>query len=96
MLARFGGEEFVVMLMAVNKEDMLALADRIRTSIAAGSVAFEGKTIQVTISFGAALAQFEDRDVDAVIERADLALYEAKDSGRNRVAFADRSTRVTA
>lgn len=95
-VARFGGEEFVVMLMAVNKEDMLALADRIRTSIAAGSVAFEGKTIQVTISFGAALAQFEDRDVDAVIERADLALYEAKDSGRNRVAFADRSTRVTA
>jgi len=95
-VARFGGEEFVVMLMAVDREAMLTLADRIRAAIAEGAVRFEGHTIKVTISFGAALAQFQDRDVDAVIERADLALYEAKSSGRNRVAFADMAKRIAA
>jgi len=95
-VARFGGEELVVMLMAVDREAMLTLADRIRAAIAEGAVRFEGHTIKVTISFGAALAQFQDRDVDAVIERADLALYEAKSSGRNRVAFADMAKRIAA
>lgn len=93
-VARFGGEEFVVLLLDVTEAEMLSLADRIRASIAERPVVFEGQSIPVTMSFGAALARDGDRDVDAVIERADFALYEAKTSGRNRVALADSVARV--
>ncbi|MBA4791174.1 MAG: GGDEF domain-containing protein [Rhizobiales bacterium] len=87
-VARFGGEEFVVLLLDVTEAETLALADRIRAAIAAMPVLFEGRSIPVTMSFGCALVQRGDPDVDAVIERADFALYEAKTSGRNRVAMA--------
>ncbi|TCT04338.1 diguanylate cyclase (GGDEF)-like protein [Aquabacter spiritensis] len=86
-VARFGGEEFVVLLLDISERDMLALAERIRTAIRSTSVAFEDRQIRVTVSFGAALARPDDRDVDAVIERADHALYEAKAAGRDRVVL---------
>ncbi|MFG1463790.1 sensor domain-containing diguanylate cyclase [Xanthobacter sp. DSM 24535] len=89
-VARFGGEEFVVLLLSVDRAGMVALAERMRSAIGSNCVSFEGQEIAVTVSFGAALAQPGDRDVDEVIERADLGLYEAKNSGRNRVAVADR------
>lgn len=93
-VARFGGEEFVVLLIDVTEADLLVLAERIRSAVKDGEVMFEGRALQVTISLGAALAGPQDRDVDAVIERADLALYEAKNSGRNRVALARDLSRV--
>ncbi|MEP9375740.1 sensor domain-containing diguanylate cyclase [Aquabacter sp. CN5-332] len=86
-VARFGGEEFVVLLLDISERDMMALAERIRASISDTTVEFEGREIGVTVSFGAARANAGDRDVDAVIERADLALYQAKTGGRNRVAL---------
>lgn len=89
-VARFGGEEFVVLLLNVDRAGMMALAERMRSAIGSSRVLVEGREIAVTVSFGAALAQPGDRDVDEVIERADLALYEAKNSGRNCVAVADR------
>ncbi|MEP9369052.1 diguanylate cyclase [Xanthobacter sp. VNH20] len=89
-VARFGGEEFVVLLLNVDRAGMMALAERMRSSIGSNRVTIDGQEIAVTVSFGAALAQPGDRDVDEVIERADLALYEAKNSGRNRIAVADR------
>ncbi|MFG1398087.1 sensor domain-containing diguanylate cyclase [Roseixanthobacter pseudopolyaromaticivorans] len=89
-VARFGGEEFVVLLLNVDRAGMMALAERMRSSIGSNRVTIDGQEIAVTVSFGAALAQPGDRDVDEVIERADLALYEAKNSGRNRIAIADR------
>ncbi|MFG1420411.1 sensor domain-containing diguanylate cyclase [Roseixanthobacter liquoris] len=89
-VARFGGEEFVVLLLNVDRAGMMALAERMRSSIGSSRVQVEGREIAVTVSFGAALAQPGDRDVDEVIERADLALYSAKNSGRNCVAVADR------
>ncbi|MEW6257926.1 MAG: sensor domain-containing diguanylate cyclase [Pseudomonadota bacterium] len=93
-VARFGGEEFVVLLLDVTETEMMMLAERVRTSIAARPVQFDGHDIAVTMSFGAALARDGDRDVDAVIERADFALYEAKTSGRNKVACATNLSRV--
>lgn len=87
-VARFGGEEFVMLLLNVSEADMMALAERIRQTISERAVTFEDKTIRITISIGAAIARPQDADVDSVIERADLALYEAKNSGRNRVARA--------
>lgn len=95
-VARFGGEEFVALLQDTDEAAMMALAERIRGTIGTTQVAFEGQNITVTVSLGAALAQDRDRDVDEIIERADLGLYEAKNSGRNRVSLARRpdTTRV--
>lgn len=90
-VARFGGEEFVALLQDTDETAMMALADRIRNTIGSTEVTFENHRITVTVSLGAALAQDRDRDVDEIIERADLGLYEAKNSGRNRVALARRS-----
>ncbi len=93
-VARFGGEEFVVLLLDVTESEMMMLAERVRAAIAERPVTFEGRDIAVTMSFGAALARDGDRDVDAVIERADFALYEAKTSGRNKVTSASHLSRV--
>lgn len=93
-VARFGGEEFVALLMAVDEAGTLALAERIRASINSEAVRFEGRDIRVSISIGAAIADPSDRDLDAIIERADMALYDAKTSGRNKVALAKRPSRA--
>lgn len=93
-VARFGGEEFVALLMNVEEAGTLALAERIRASISAQPVHFEGQDIKVSISIGVALADPSDRDLDAIIERADFALYDAKTSGRNKVALSRRPTRA--
>ncbi|QTL04190.1 GGDEF domain-containing protein [Aquabacter sp. L1I39] len=93
-VARFGGEEFVALLMNVDEAGTLALAERIRVGINAQAVTFEGQDIRVSVSIGVAIADLSDRDLDAIIERADFALYDAKTSGRNKVALAKRPNRA--
>jgi diguanylate cyclase (GGDEF)-like protein len=82
--ARFGGEEFVVLLREIDQETAILLAERIRKSIEAAVVRHGDTTIAMTVSIGLALFADRDRDVQDVIERADQALYVAKKSGRNR------------
>jgi diguanylate cyclase (GGDEF)-like protein len=86
-VARFGGEEFVVLLRETESNGALALAERIRTRVAGTAIAARDDhgDINVTISVGLAMAERGDRDIGDVIERADRALYEAKSAGRNRV-----------
>ena len=77
---RWGGEEFLLLLIT-DLEGTLSLAEKLRTRIADQDHPQAG---QVTASFGA--AQFQEGDtVDALVKRADLGLYAAKDKGRNRV-----------
>ncbi len=84
-VARFGGEEFVVLLREIGDEGVVALAERMRQAVRT-SVIIEGdNNICVTVSIGAAIVSKADRDIQDLIERADHALYQAKDSGRNRV-----------
>lgn len=87
-VARFGGEEFVVLLRETEKEGPAALAERIRSRIAGALVDHPDHTIHVTVSVGGSMASPTDRDIEDVIERADRALYEAKATGRNRVVVA--------
>lgn len=82
--ARFGGEEFVVLLREIDQETAVLLADRIRTSIESARVTHENVVIPITVSVGLALFDENDRDVQDVIERADQGLYVAKKTGRNR------------
>jgi diguanylate cyclase (GGDEF)-like protein len=82
--ARFGGEEFVVLLREIDQETAVLLADRIRASIESATIKHDHVVIPLTVSVGLALFDESDRDVQDVIERADQGLYVAKKTGRNR------------
>ena len=82
-LARYGGEEFVVILPETTSEQALGFLDKIRAVVAKTSFKFKSEPVQITISFG--LSEFTaDDSVETVFERADKALYDAKNGGRNK------------
>ncbi|MEG3437817.1 diguanylate cyclase [Pannus brasiliensis CCIBt3594] len=83
-LARFGGEEFVVLLPHTDSSGAIAVANRIRDLIASSSIVIGGKEIAVTASIGVATFGFDDRDLDDLLNRADEALLNAKRQGRDR------------
>lgn len=83
---RFGGEEFVVVMPDTTVEDARAIADRIRAQVAGTPFSvLGGEALNVTISIGVAATTGDDDSTDALLKRADEALYEAKKGGRNRV-----------
>lgn len=85
--ARYGGEEFVMLLPETTAEEALELADNLRESIKNCSFHYRGEDVRVTVSCG--ISCFNQGDtVDQVFERADKALYVAKDQGRNRCVLA--------
>ena len=84
-VSRYGGEEFVVVLPETTKEGARQLAERIRASMEATRI--EGIPHPVTASFGVSTV-LETDTVDEILQRADAALYQAKEAGRNRLAVA--------
>jgi diguanylate cyclase (GGDEF)-like protein/PAS domain S-box-containing protein len=86
VVARLGGEEFVVLLPGCDLDAATAVAQRLCERIAARSVDVDGRCVRYTVSVGVATMDADVPDVDALIERADLAMYAAKTGGRNRVA----------
>jgi diguanylate cyclase (GGDEF)-like protein len=84
VLGRYGGEEFAVVLPD-HRGDARALAERMRAAVAAVPVATAAGPILVTISVGLAGLNPGDGTLDHLLARADHALYQAKESGRNRV-----------
>jgi diguanylate cyclase (GGDEF)-like protein len=96
-VARFGGEEFVVLLRETEVDGAAALAERIRHKVAGMMIAARGHgDINVTVSIGLAMAEARDRDIADVIERADHALYAAKTGGRNQVVSEASAVAVAA
>jgi diguanylate cyclase (GGDEF)-like protein len=94
-VARFGGEEFVVLLRETDVDGTLALAERIRSAISEAVIDVPPHDpLHVTASIGVAVAQPDDRDAEDTIERADRALYRAKHDGRNAVRM-DGGGRLT-
>lgn len=86
VLCRWGGEEFLILLPETSGEDAANLAERVREAIAENPVVGCGEQpIGVTASFGVAAADGKDTTPEALIDRADKALYRAKALGRNRV-----------
>ncbi|ESR00995.1 diguanylate cyclase [Stutzerimonas chloritidismutans AW-1] len=86
-IARFGGEEFVVLLPNTPYEAGLQLMESLRESIGSCPFHFKGERVAITLSAG--LTAFSEGDsTERAFERADSALYRAKDSGRNRVEAA--------
>ena len=88
MLARLGGEEFVAVLPNIGRHTAFDIAFRLRKVVAETPFSITGKgQIAVTCSIGGVILEETVRDPETAIDRADKALYQAKDSGRNCVYF---------
>jgi diguanylate cyclase (GGDEF)-like protein/PAS domain S-box-containing protein len=88
IVARSGGEEFTLLLPDTTSEAALVRAERLRERIAAATTDCGGLLLKVTISLGVSTIAPDDPDSDAVLARADRALYEAKYEGRNSTRVA--------
>jgi diguanylate cyclase (GGDEF)-like protein/PAS domain S-box-containing protein len=87
LVARWGGEEFAIIVDDVAREGLCNIAERYRCLVAAAGLRDAHPPVAVTISFGCAVV--EDTDASAsLITRADQMLYQSKHAGRNRVSFA--------
>ncbi len=96
-LARFGGEELVVVVPETSAAQAAWLAERIRAALESSPVTVDGGAeLRVTASFGVAVLQPDDREPEQLIDRADRALYAAKRGGRNRIVMEERSVAVNA
>ncbi len=85
VFARYGGEEFCIILPETMLEGAVELGERLRQQIQDHTFVFQQDKIKVTISVGAAVLTDEDRNAGELLKRADERLYQAKNSGRNRV-----------
>ena len=88
-MARFGGEEFVILLTNLPISNLNAVAERIRKDVEKLVVIFQEQSLQVTISLGGAILGHHGSELHQLINQADQALYHAKKNGRNRFVIAD-------
>jgi diguanylate cyclase (GGDEF)-like protein len=88
-LGRYGGEEFLIVLPGSSSATAMAVAERMRAAVAAQPETIAGTSLNLTISAGVASTDtFPTATTEELISRADVALYAAKDGGRNRVVKA--------
>lgn len=88
VVARIGGEEFVVLTRVHDQAELSTIAERVRQTIAQEPIQVNDLRLQQTISLGSALLQAGETP-DSALARADQALYKAKRNGRNRIEHAD-------
>ncbi|TQF70702.1 sensor domain-containing diguanylate cyclase [Pseudoalteromonas luteoviolacea] len=86
-VARYGGEEFCILLPECNEHDALELGEIIRKRTQATAVRFEDRMIKMTVSIGVTTGWGRDLEPHKLIKQADLALYFAKQHGRNQVSL---------
>lgn len=89
LLGRIGGEEFAILLPDSDEQVTLAVAERLRASIASQPICSADLNIQCTVSGGIAMATVHDKSIQSMLIRADNALYRAKHNGRNRMEAVD-------
>lgn len=86
--ARAGGEEFALLLLGSPPRQAEEIGERIRATIETHDFKFEGKKLPITISIGIAFKNENDASWEFIYDRADKALYNSKNTGRNRVSVA--------
>ncbi|MDC7124966.1 MAG: GGDEF domain-containing protein [Spirochaetales bacterium] len=99
-VARFGGEEFSILIVDCSPDPLIAVAERIRTATEKMIINFESQKLKITVSIGARIIDSSlapDATAVKLLEDADKALYEAKNGGRNRArlyasGFLERAT----
>ncbi len=95
-VARYGGEEFSIVLPNTDLEGASELAENIRKAVMNSNVTYDKKKIKLTVSIGVASVSADDHmeDENQIIHMADQALYEAKETGRNKVVVY-KTTKMT-
>lgn len=86
LIGRFGGEEFIAILIGVNEISLMEKAEKLVKLIENSAINYMGEELKVTISIGATLINDEDT-VETILNRADEMLYKSKQNGRNQVTF---------
>ena len=89
VLGRIGGEEFLVILPYASIEQANEVAERIRKAIDTSTRTIDGKQVHITASFGISQLNSESTTFNQIFHQADIALYQAKNSGRNCIKCAD-------
>jgi diguanylate cyclase (GGDEF)-like protein/PAS domain S-box-containing protein len=85
LVCRWGGEEFVALLVGTDPDGARRAADRMVQRCAAHAVAHDGGSLRVTVSIGVTACGADEHDFERIVERADRAMYAAKQAGRNTV-----------
>jgi diguanylate cyclase (GGDEF)-like protein len=85
VVARFGGEEFLVLLPETSLGEATIVAERILDTIRQMTATFEGRQMRITASAGVAVASGTELGCDELVRRADRALYQSKSNGRDQV-----------
>ena len=86
-IARYGGEEFVFLIPLATKATLSNILERVRQKVKSIPFKFKKESLSITISLGATKVRLEDRIPGVTFERADQALYTAKNSGRDKVVM---------
>ena len=90
-VARFGGDEFIALLPEVASRDQTAaVAEKVLASIASRPFLIEDHVVTISLSIGVAVLPDDGVTFQGLLERADSALYQAKQSGKNRISHVDR------
>ncbi len=82
VLGRWGGEEFIVIIVNVDEEHLLSVAERLRVMVQQSSISLGKDYVRATVSIGAAQAINGD-DAESILDRADKLMYKSKEAGRN-------------
>ena len=85
LACRYGGEEFVIAMPDTDGETALVVAERVRAHIAGREFEIPGAKLSLTTSIGVTSLRYVGDSVEALMKRADVALYDAKRGGRDRV-----------
>jgi diguanylate cyclase (GGDEF)-like protein len=85
IFARWGGEEFVLLLPGIKEDTAVQMAERLRRSFEECTLESESGPLHFTASIGITIADNKSGDLKDIVKRADRALYRAKEAGRNRV-----------
>jgi diguanylate cyclase (GGDEF)-like protein len=85
IIGRYGGEEYVVLLPYAGKQESQKVAERLKKNISEQPIIFNGISIYVTVSIGIAVLEDSINTLEELLKKADIALYEAKKKGKNRI-----------
>jgi diguanylate cyclase (GGDEF)-like protein len=87
-LARYGGEEFVILMPETALEAAVSACERLRIAVSQAPIDVDGRNFEITVSVGIAQWARGAESIEGLIDRADRALYGAKQRGRNRTELA--------
>jgi two-component system, cell cycle response regulator len=89
VLLRYGGEEFIIVLPGAGRNDLAEMAERVRRAVAEAEITEAGQRIPITVSIGGSgLPDKNATNPQELIGAADVAMYTAKESGRDRCVIA--------